>query len=184
VFPCELTPLYNLPAARLGPAPPICGALVPVERLWATQRPRSGGIQAPRTVERRAGRMTAPAGSCRCAMGGGAARPHAQPVQARARLWRRAIACGTMALRDLDEAQHDRTAPPRRARIAGGEIELTQSCAPLRRARCAGFGQSVSRASCTPRPPGCVPWPSHAPALVSRGRVADLHKHVRTFSQP
>ena len=64
-----------------------------------------------------------------------------------------------------------RTAPHRlanalrAARIAGGEIELPLLCAGGL-GHAAGCGQGASRALSTPRPPGCVPGPSRAPALA------------------
>ena len=72
-FSGVIPPLEHTSSTPSRAAAPAFGALVPSERPRATQRPRSSGTQAPRTVERRAGRTTAPAGACRCAMGGGAA---------------------------------------------------------------------------------------------------------------
>ena len=59
-----LTPLSNIPAARARAAVlrPLA-LVVPSERPWATQRPRSGGVRAPWTVEGRAVRSSAPAGT-------------------------------------------------------------------------------------------------------------------------
>ena len=53
---------------------PAPGGVVPSERQWATQRPRRDEEGAPRTLERRAGRSSSPAGSRLSAMGGAAAR--------------------------------------------------------------------------------------------------------------
>ena len=69
--PSETYQQHALPAGRRLRA---LGLVVPSERLWATQRPRSGGVRAPWTVERRAVRSSAPAGSCHRALVGAAAR--------------------------------------------------------------------------------------------------------------
>ena len=127
-FSGVIPPLEHTSSTPSRAAAPAFGALVPSERPRATQRPRSSGTQAPRTVERRAGRTTAPAGSCRCAMGGGAAPVTCAACAARARLWRRATACG-----DAPARRH-RIAPPRPedasrpASIAGGAAELALIC--------------------------------------------------------
>ena len=80
-------PLQKIPTARARAAVlrPLA-LVVPSERPWATRRPRSGGIHAPWTVERRAGRSLAPASSCHCAVGDAAAPGACAACAARARL--------------------------------------------------------------------------------------------------
>ena len=125
-----LLPRAKIPTARRrasgAPAP---GGVVPSERQWAIQRPRRDEEGTPRTLERRAGCSSSPAGSCLSAMGGAAARGTCAAWAARARPWRRASAA-----RD-GPARPPRTAPPRPADalrsppIAGGEVELALLCA-------------------------------------------------------
>ena len=84
-------PPAKIPAARpRGRRLRPLGLVVPSERLWATLQPRSGGLRAPRTLEGRADRSSAPAGSCLSAMGGAAAPGACAAWAARARLWERA----------------------------------------------------------------------------------------------
>ena len=103
---------------------PASGAVVPSERPWATRRSRSGGIRAPWTVQRRAGRSSAPAGSCHRAVGCVADPGTCAACAARARLWRRASTTWD------DPSRQPHTAPPRPTDasrsppIAGGEVEL------------------------------------------------------------
>ena len=117
-------PLEHTSSTRSRAAAPVCGALVPSERPWATRGPvpvayRLHGRWSVVLVARRPQQARAAVPWV-----AGQLRPHAQPVQARARLWRRAIACGD------GPARPHRTAPPRpedasrSAPIAGGEIEL------------------------------------------------------------
>ena len=74
VFASHTVHCFSPPAARApGRRLRARGLVVPSERLWATQRPRSGGVRAPWTVERRAVRSSAPAGSCHRALVGAAA---------------------------------------------------------------------------------------------------------------
>ena len=82
VYPLQKIPTARARAAVLRPL----ALVVPSERPWATRRPRSGGIHAPWTVERRAGRSLAPTGSCHCAVGDAAAPGACAACAARARL--------------------------------------------------------------------------------------------------
>ena len=125
-----LSPFSKIPAARArGRRLRPLGLVVPSERPWATLRPHPGGIQASWTVERRACRSSAPAGSCNCAMGGAAAPSACAAWAARARPWRRAP-----TTRD-GPAQPPGTTPHRSADTlrsvpgAGGAIELALLCA-------------------------------------------------------
>ena len=124
-----IPPLKHTSSTRSRAAAPASGAVVPSGRLWATLRPRSGGVRAPWTVERRACRSSAPAGSCNCAMGGAAAPSACAAWAARARPWRRAP-----TTRD-GPAQPPGTTPHRSADTlrsvpgAGGAIELALLCA-------------------------------------------------------
>ena len=58
-----VNPLSKIPTARARPGFRPLALVVPSERPWATRRPRSGGLRAPWTVERRAGCSSAPTGS-------------------------------------------------------------------------------------------------------------------------
>ena len=146
----------TLPAARpRARALRPLGLVVPSERLWATLQPRSGGSRAPRTLEGRADRSSAPAGSCLSAMGGPAAPGACAAWAARARLWERASTTredpappSTTALHRPSDASRSEPIAGRRGR-AGPAQRRTAG-------HSAGFGQGVSRALGTPRPTGCV----------------------------
>ena len=84
-------PLAKMPTARpRGRRLRPLGLVASSERQWATLRARSGGVRAPRTLEGRIVRSSAPAGSCLSAVGGGAAPGACAAWAARARLWERA----------------------------------------------------------------------------------------------
>jgi len=97
---------------------------VPSERQWATQRPRRDEEGAPRTLERRAGRSSSPAGSRLSAMGGAAARGTCAAWAARAHPWRRASTTRDGPARQARTAPHRPADASRSAPIAGGEVEL------------------------------------------------------------
>ena len=113
-------PLAKIPAARArGRRLRALGLVVPSERPWATQRPRSGGVQAPWTVEGRADRSSAPAGSCHRALGGGAAPGACAAWAARARPWERASTTHEDLAPPSTTALHRPSDALRAARIAG-----------------------------------------------------------------
>jgi hypothetical protein len=138
-----LSPLSNIPAARARGS----GAVVPSERPWATQRPRSGGVRAPWTVEGRADCSSAPAGSCLSAMGGGAAPGASAACAARARLGQTASTTRDGPARLPSTAPYRPADASRSVPIAGGKAQLAlrsgaqQGTLPAsgraRRARCA-----------------------------------------------
>jgi hypothetical protein len=140
-------------------AAPVCGALVPSERQWATQRPRSGGVRAPRTVERRAGRTTAPAASCCGVMGGGAAPTTRAACAARARLsaeGHRARRCPSTT------APHRPAAPGRRVASRFDRRRCGRACTDMRRGagHASGSGKDrCARCACRDRPG--APWGSN-----------------------
>ena len=138
-------PLAKIPAARsrgrrrLRPL----GLVVPSERLCATLQPRRDEQRAPWTLEGRADRSSAPAGSCHRAVGGGAAPGACAARAARACLWER-----TSTPRE-DPAQHDRPAPPvRRVALRADRraVRWRWPCAAAHsRARCRLRAERVAR---------------------------------------
>jgi hypothetical protein len=120
---------------------------VPSEPHWATQRPRSGGVRAPWTVEGRADRSSDPVGSCHRALGGGAAPGACAACTTRERLGRRASTTRDGPARPPRTARYRLADASRSEPIAGGEVGLAlrsgaqQGTLPAagraRRARCA-----------------------------------------------
>jgi len=155
-FHARLSPPAKIPTARArGRRLRPLGRVVPSERQWATLRPRRDEQRAPRTQPGRADRSSAPAGSCLSAMGGAAAPGACAAWAARARLWERASTTredpappSTTALHRPSDASRSEPIAGRRGR-AGPAQRRTAG-------HSAGFGQGVSRALSTPRPPGCV----------------------------
>jgi len=149
---------------------------VPSERPCATQRHRFGGVQAPWTVERRAGCSSVPAGSWYCAMGDAATHGTCAACAARARPWRRAFTPHD------GPAPQARTSPPRAAHalrsvpIAGGEVELALLCAG---------GQGTLPASGRARCARCARRDRSGATLGSAGppRAARLARRVPLRSQ-
>ena len=160
-----ISPLEHPNSTRSRAGAPAPGGVVPSERQWVTQRPRRDVERAPQAAG-------------------------APPV---ARLPQQARASGPWVVQQLEAhvqpgqlvralgggppphamAQHNRPVPPRtaqptrRGRRRSQAVRLSWPCGEAGgRARPAGFGQGVSRALGTPRPLGCVPGPSHAPALA------------------
>ena len=152
-------PLRHTSSTLSRAAAPVCGALVPSERQWATQRPRSGGVRAPRTVERRAGRTTAPAASCCGVMGGGAAPTTRAACAARARLsaeGHRARRCPSTT------APHRPAAPGRRVASRFDRRRCGRACTDKRRGagHASGSGKArCARCACRDRPG--APWGSN-----------------------
>ena len=108
--PRFISPPAKIPAARArGRRLRPLGLVASSERLWATQRPRSGGLRAPWAAGGRADRSSSPAGSRLSAMGGAAA-PGACAA------WAGSCAPLGGGLRRTrgpsTTAQHDRPAPP------------------------------------------------------------------------
>ena len=152
-------PLRHTSSTLSRAAAPVCGALVPSERQWATQLPRSGGVRASRTVERRAGRTTAPAASCCGVMGGGAAPTTRAACAARARLsaeGHRARRCPSTA------APHRPAAPGRRVASRFDRRRCGRACTDMRRGagHASGSGKDrCARCACRDRPG--APWGSN-----------------------
>ena len=152
-------PLRHTSSTPSRAAAPVCGALVPSERQWATQRPRSGGVRAPRTVEPRAGRTTAPAASCCGVMGGGAAPTTRAACAARARLsaeGHRARRCPSTT------APHRPAAPGRRVASRFDRRRCGRACTDMRRGagHASGSGKDrCARCACRDRPG--APWGSN-----------------------
>ena len=155
-----LFPLAKIPTARgRASGAPAPGGGVPSQRQWATQRPRRDEQRAPRTLgvapaarRHQQARATVPwvapqleahvqPGQLVSALGGG------PPPRAMAR---------------RDRPVPPRTAQPtRRGRRRSQAVRLSWPCGEAGgRARAAGFGQGVSRALRTPRPPGGAPGQS------------------------
>ena len=93
------------------------------------------------------------------------------PCRARCRL--RARLAARLVLAETARVRHwialHRPAPPgRRVALRTDRRRRGQAGPAVRRCtgHAAGCGQGVLRALCSPRPPGCVPGPSHAPALA------------------
>ena len=146
------SPLSKIPTARARAAllRPLA-LVVPSERPWATERPCSGGVRVPWTVERRAVRSSASAGSWNCAMGDAAAPGTCAACAARAR------PCGGGPLPHA-MAQHHSSAPPRHARPTRRALHRPLAvrsswpcCAPHSRARLRLRQSGVARACTHPR---------------------------------
>ena len=156
---CCPPPLRHTSSTLSRAAAPVCGALVPSERQWATQRPRSGGVRAPRTVEPRAGRTTAPAASCCGVMGGGAAPTTRAACAARARLsaeGHRARPCPSTT------APHRPAAPGRRVASRFDRRRCGRACTDMHRGagHASGSGKArCARCACRDRPG--APWGSN-----------------------
>ena len=159
IFGCHPPHLKHTSSTPSRAAAPVCGALVPSERQWATQRPRSGGVRAPRTVERRAGRTTAPAALWCGVMGGGAAPTTCAACAARARLsaeGHRARPCPSTT------APHRPAAPGRRVASRFDRRRCGRACTDKRRGagHASGSGKArCARCACRDRPG--APWGSN-----------------------
>ena len=116
-------------------------------------------VRAPRTVERRAGRTTAPAASCCGVMGGGAAPTTRAACAARARLsaeGHRARRCPSTT------APHRPAAPGRRVASRFDRRRCGRACTDMRRGawHASGSGKArCARCACRDRPG--APWGSN-----------------------
>ena len=122
-------PPAKIPTARArGRRLRLLGLVVSSERLRATLRPRSGGLRATWTVEGRADRSSAPAGSCLSAMGGAVAQGTCAARAARAHPWRRASTTRDGPAPQARTTLHRPADASRAAPIAGGEVKLALLC--------------------------------------------------------